>query len=684
MSEAIRGFWGPRAADRRACAEETARAAAGAHARLLQEAVFIATRALLCICLVAVLAGALWLRVENNGFGLPHAYHPDEPLKVKAIDGLLHGGGPSAFDYFHHPFLLLLSTLLALAVRELAGPAQGDSLVSIQVAGRTAVALYGTATVLLVFFVARDVAGRLLRPAASGERETSGSQRSGAVLLADLAGVLAASILAVLPLHVACSHYIKEDVPLAFWVTLSAWYSARVARDGRRRDYILAALSAGLAVSTKYVGIICLPVLYLSHLHHRRERIDRESIRAWLRSAAGGRNLASIVLAISITAFFVVRKHAPHALVPVAAAAGIASAAAVLRWRRALARNPGAQRRFRTSPGARLVALAAAVFLLTNPFILMDPGRFGRELDYEMRHGVISGHRGVRVSPWRHGWTFHLRRSLIPGMTAPAAAASIAALLFLWPLRRKDAGIRSLCLAALVFYGVHEASYLKPPPNYQRYMVPVLPFAAVAWPVASIWLLAQLRLWGRATRTLRTTVLIGSIATGLSAMIGARAYLETRNIVAHMVPDTRDLAIAWCLRNIPAGASVLSTAYGPPLSDVGPAFEVRTLDTRARFDLRAFGPLSFNAPSPIRNAAAGAPTFLTPGVDYFVTSSLFSDRLYEFGPEELSRELKEGVEFYEALEKEWGPRPPVASFASPAGRFAFHNPKILVYRRPGY
>ena len=101
--------------------------------------------------------------------------------------------------------------------------------------------LFGTATILLVFVVARRLYGMA-------------------------AGVVAAGILAVLPLHVTHSQLAVPDITMAFFVTASFYYVSRILENRRDSDYWLAAVMVGLAVSNKLNGGIALLTLLFGHL----------------------------------------------------------------------------------------------------------------------------------------------------------------------------------------------------------------------------------------------------------------------------------------------------------------------------------------------------------------------------------------------------------------------------------
>mgnify|MGYP001275896041 FL=1 len=101
--------------------------------------------------------------------------------------------------------------------------------------------LFGTGTILLVFLVALRLYGMA-------------------------AGLVAAGLLAVLPVHVAYSRLAVPDITMTFFVTASFYYVSRILENRRDSDYWLAAVMVGLAVSNKLNGGIALLTLLFGHL----------------------------------------------------------------------------------------------------------------------------------------------------------------------------------------------------------------------------------------------------------------------------------------------------------------------------------------------------------------------------------------------------------------------------------
>lgn len=82
-------------------------------------------------------------------------------------------------------------------------------------------------------------------------------------------GIIAASLLAVSPLHVFISWLARTDAPTMMFALLSIWGAIQVLESTRYQNYLLAGIAAGLAMSTKYYGLVALVALPVAHLLSR-------------------------------------------------------------------------------------------------------------------------------------------------------------------------------------------------------------------------------------------------------------------------------------------------------------------------------------------------------------------------------------------------------------------------------
>ncbi len=193
--------------------------------------------------LVVVLAVAAGLRFWRLGHGLPYQVGVDEPeLTSRAIAMMRTGDlNPHFFDY---PGLLLYVHLGLACLRFLAGAVAQEfrSLADIAIVDilpwtRAFTALLGVATVAVVHQIGMRWGARH--------------------------ALLAAGLMAVLPMHVRESHYALTDVPVTFFTALTFLLSLSAHERGRASAFAIAGAAAGLAMGTKYTaGIaILLPLL---------------------------------------------------------------------------------------------------------------------------------------------------------------------------------------------------------------------------------------------------------------------------------------------------------------------------------------------------------------------------------------------------------------------------------------
>ena len=181
------------------------------------------------LTLIAVILGAA-LRFYNIDFGLPQNFHPDEVPKVNAVMRMWNSGTLNP-EYFLHPTLLLYTTYAMNFLFHSFGFASGEFRESAFLAGRTVSALAGTASIFFTYII-------------------------GSRLFSKQTGCVAAFLLAVFPIHVTCSRYLKEDSLLLALTLFSIVLLLKATEENKPKILFLSALVAGFAASTKYSGAL--------------------------------------------------------------------------------------------------------------------------------------------------------------------------------------------------------------------------------------------------------------------------------------------------------------------------------------------------------------------------------------------------------------------------------------------
>ena len=194
--------------------------------------------------LAAVLIAAVILRFWALGHGIPQSIAEDEPEIVERAFNMMRSGSLNPGGFFDYPALYIYIQFLVSVLSFLAGAVGGQwssleaaTTPSVYLWGRGVTAAFGVATVWLVFRIGMRWGGRH--------------------------ALLAAALLAVMPLHVRYSHYVLTDVPLTFFVTLTLLLSLAAHEKNRLGAFALAGAAAGLSAATKYNGglAIVLPLI---------------------------------------------------------------------------------------------------------------------------------------------------------------------------------------------------------------------------------------------------------------------------------------------------------------------------------------------------------------------------------------------------------------------------------------
>jgi len=200
--------------------------------------------------LLALCALAFWLRTQAIGYGLPAVYNMDEVAIMNRA--LTFGTGtlnPGNFLYPTFYFYVLfawqgLTWLVGMAMGLWGSLAEFEQQFfidpsSLYRSGRLLSALCGTLTVAAVYSLTARIYDRA-------------------------AGLMAAALMAVMPIAVMDAHYVKHDVPVTLLIVLvHVWLARIITTEGRAvsRDVWITGAIAGLAMSTHYYAVfVALPV----------------------------------------------------------------------------------------------------------------------------------------------------------------------------------------------------------------------------------------------------------------------------------------------------------------------------------------------------------------------------------------------------------------------------------------
>lgn len=513
-------------------ADKTKSAGSGSHGNLLPGFVVLIITAL-----------AAYLRWTGIRFGLPHNFHPDEVPKVNAIMTMVQAGDLNP-RYFLHPSLLLYATYAMNTFLHWVG-IEGEFRETAFFAGRLVSACAGTLSVYLTYALARRV-------------------------ISPWGAVVAASLLAVFPLHVTCSRYLKEDSLLLFWVLLASLCCLKAAQEKKVVPLMLGAMAAGLACATKYSGLVCFGIF---------------AATPWLSNS----------LRLSNPAF----------------------------WK----------------PDTRLLKwtcvagfVGVICFFAASPYIILDYPKFQSDFAYERKH-MVRGHTEA-IDAWSQFWMYHIWYSLRRAVTNIPLIAGLIGLGLL--LARRSFSAWFIVGLFALFYLPAEWVRSKPAPQPERYIVPCLPFLAIA--AASL-----------CERFAKIPVLAALVAI----LIGAVPASTSVKLAQELTYDTREQARDWFLSHVPAGAKVLID--WEPYN-----IELPTSQYESEY-FRREKISTYLHPKTLKESQ----------FDYLVLSTLFYERYFS--------QPKADPAIRRRFEAVFRKVPIVREFMAATGSYGFHNPTITIF-----
>jgi 4-amino-4-deoxy-L-arabinose transferase-like glycosyltransferase len=219
----------------------------------------------LFLLLLAILLAGSFVRF----WGISSVYQRVDDIPVaRQIETMYNGDWrpdpvyyyPIFFNYIVAIFLRWLSAFMRLVGLHKAAGVFPFSFEQILFTARFFSALMGSLTILVVYAI-------------------------GKKLFSAREGLLAAFLFSVSFIHILFSHQIVLDVPMTLFYALAVYFCTRILTERRWTDYVLAGLTAGWAVATKYNGVFVLLAIFLAH---------------WLSSPAARRKFVTSLFDIKI------------------------------------------------------------------------------------------------------------------------------------------------------------------------------------------------------------------------------------------------------------------------------------------------------------------------------------------------------------------------------------------------
>jgi len=219
---------------------------------------------ILIILLISIIIFyAFLVRFLSINFGLPYLWHWDEPQSASTALQMLKTGdfNPHFFNYpaftiyscliidiFHYYYLMgketsdfdYLRNLNEIVINKDTNWYWTISHPSFYLWNRAFISLLGTISVLLIYFITKEIYGKK-------------------------AGILAALLLSGFSFHIEQSLYITPDMPSSFFVLLVVLFSLRFNHFHKFKDLLLSVIFVGFAISCKYNMILCVLVPLITY-----------------------------------------------------------------------------------------------------------------------------------------------------------------------------------------------------------------------------------------------------------------------------------------------------------------------------------------------------------------------------------------------------------------------------------
>lgn len=215
------------------------------------------------LILILIIALSFGVRIIGINHGLPDInrffWETDEAATVNISMGM--GSGDLNPHSFNKPSLVYYITFLFYGIFYLIGRLSGFFSSPVQFA------VYYLHNTYWFYLIARGIA------LVFGVLTVYMTYILGKKSFGDKVGILGASLIAVVPLHITYSRLALSDGPALFFLLVATYYIISVLDTDSTRSYILSGLFSGLAASTKYhAGFIwfLVPFLFIFNLATRK------------------------------------------------------------------------------------------------------------------------------------------------------------------------------------------------------------------------------------------------------------------------------------------------------------------------------------------------------------------------------------------------------------------------------
>jgi Dolichyl-phosphate-mannose-protein mannosyltransferase len=205
------------------------------------------------VCVAALFAIGLTIRLWGIGYGGPLVVHPDETQGAGVAVTMLKSGWIKPPVPYHYPTVYHYVLLPAFGLKYARGKAAGIWTTLDDVEGRSFEfyrlgrahsAVFGALTILLTYVLATK-----MWPGARGR----------------WVGVMAATFVTFSYNHVRESHNAVTDATLTFFIVVALIAIVAALRRGTVRAYAIAGFACGIACATKYSAVPVVAVLAAAH-----------------------------------------------------------------------------------------------------------------------------------------------------------------------------------------------------------------------------------------------------------------------------------------------------------------------------------------------------------------------------------------------------------------------------------